>query len=111
MQLEAKKYLKDILTSIEHITLFISGIKSLKEYSSNMLLKRGVERELEIIGEAVNKAVKILPDIEISNSRRIINTRNRIIHGYDDVDDAIIWATVLKHLPILKEEVTRLLEQ
>jgi uncharacterized protein with HEPN domain len=110
MQPEVKKYLKDILTSIEHISSFTSGVSSLKDYASNMLLKRGVERELEIIGEVLNKAFTIDPELPISNARRIINTRNRIIHGYDDVDDAIIWAVVLKHLPILKTEVEILMK-
>lgn len=109
MSLEVKKYLSDILTSIDHILDFTKGISSLGEYSSNMLLKRGVERELEIIGEALSKALALEPDLQISDSRKIINTRNKIIHGYDQVDDAIIWAVILKHLPVLKIEAEKLM--
>ncbi|HTL82590.1 MAG TPA: HepT-like ribonuclease domain-containing protein [Bacteroidia bacterium] len=110
MSLELKKYFSDILTSISHIQSFTSGIHSINEYSSNLILKRAVERELEIIGEALNKSLSIDGDLRVSNARKIINTRNRIIHGYDKVDDAVIWAVVIKHLPTLKSEVEILLK-
>ena len=65
---------------------------------------------MEIIGEAANRILKQLPDIAITDIKKIIDTRNRIIHGYDSVSDEIIWAVVVKHLPKLYEEVTGFLE-
>ncbi|MBK5285479.1 MAG: DUF86 domain-containing protein [Bacteroidia bacterium] len=110
MQDEVKKYLQDILTAAEHILEFTSGIKSLDEYSKNLIVKRAVERELEIIGEALNSAMNLSGTLEITEARKIINTRNKIIHGYDKVEDAIIWAIILKHLPVLKMEVEKILK-
>ena len=74
-----------------------------------MLLKtrRAVERNVEIIGEAVNRIVQKDNSIILSNSRKIIDTRNRIIHGYDTVSDEIIWSILITHLPILKIEVEK----
>ena len=74
-----------------------------------MLLKtrRAVERNVEIIGEAVNRIVQKDNNIILSNSRKIIDTRNRIIHGYDTVSDEIIWSILITHLPILKIEVEK----
>ena len=74
------------------------------------MLRRAVEREIEIIGEAMNQVLKIDPDIRISSARKIISMRNRVIHGYDDVDDELVWGTIQRHLPILKNEVQELLK-
>lgn len=65
---------------------------------------------LAIIGEATNQILKEHPDIEISHARSIVNTRNYIIHGYDSLRPEIIWAIVINDLPILKQEVTGLLD-
>lgn len=73
------------------------------------MLRRAVEREFEIIGEALNKLHQVSPDIDISSKQKIVAMRNRVIHGYDKVDDEIVWGVILKHLPILKKEVTLLL--
>ena len=48
--------------------------------------------------------------VELTNARKIIETRNRIIHGYDTVSDEIIWSIVINHLPLLKQEVEQLLD-
>lgn len=74
-----------------------------------MKTRKAVERNLEIIGEALNRIVRINPDMNITNARRIVNTRNRIIHGYDTVSEDIIWAIVIKELPKLEEEIDRLM--
>lgn len=74
------------------------------------MLKRAIEREYEIIGEALNRITKIDPDIEISDIRKIISLRNRVIHGYDIVDDTIIWGIIVKYMPILKKEIYDLLK-
>ena len=109
MQDELKKYLFDINESIEHILLFTKDTKSLNDYTSNIFVKRAVERELEIIGEAMKEALILQPELTVTNARKIVNARNKIIHGYDVVDDAVIWSIVLRHIPILKIEIENLL--
>ncbi len=66
---------------------------------------------MEIVGEAVNRIVKKDKNFTIDNVEKIIGARNRIIHGYDKISDDLIWSIVIKHLPKLKDEVTRLLDE
>lgn len=66
-------------------------------------------RAREIIGEAVNRILSIEPDISIENARRIVDTRNWVIHGYDKVDDVIVWGIISMHLPLLRKQVENLL--
>ncbi len=73
------------------------------------MLRRAVERELEIIGEALNRLDKIDNNLHISSKKQIIGVRNRVIHGYDKVDNAIIWGIIIRYLPTLKQEIERLL--
>ena len=63
---------------------------------------------MEIIGEATKRILEIYPDINISNVRKIVGARNRIIHGYDDIDNTEIWSIVVNSLPILKKEIAEL---
>jgi len=69
------------------------------------LLRRAIERNLEIIGEATNRILKVNPDFEIKNAKRIIGLRNQIIHSYDNISDENIWSIVIIHIPNLKNEV------
>ena len=105
-----KKYLLDIQEGIQHIEIFTATINSFFDYENNLLVKRAVEREIEIIGEAMNRILKLDEDIEIENAKRIVGVRNRVIHGYDKVDDAIIWGILVKHLPILKKQLEILIQ-
>ncbi|OFX55420.1 MAG: hypothetical protein A2046_12425 [Bacteroidetes bacterium GWA2_30_7] len=106
-----QKWLYDILFSIDEIEkYFISYKKTLLEYKQNTVLKRAIERNLEIIGEAVNKILKINPEIQIINAKKIVGLRNQIIHSYDSISDENIWAIIINHIPKLKEEVVRLLK-
>lgn len=105
MRREVKKYLFDIQTSIESIFEFLGERRDFYEYQNNKLLRRGIEREIEIIGEAVNRIMKIAPEIRIENARQIVDTRNWVIHGYDKVDDVVIWGIISTHLPKLKKEI------
>ena len=57
----------------------------------------------------MTRILKIVNDIVISNARKIVDVRNRIIHGYDSVSDDIIWGIIIRNLPILKVEVEQLL--
>lgn len=108
---EIKKYLFDIKESINSIEDFLGATSSLHDYLENKLLRRAIEREIEIIGEAVNKILKIDPDIDISDSRRIVNLRNRIIHGYNSVDNKIMWGVISKDIPKLKKQVEILISK
>jgi uncharacterized protein with HEPN domain len=111
MQPEIRACLFDILKAIDEIDSFFDGmIKEFLTFVSDTKTKRAVERNLEIIGEAANRAYKIDKEISLPNIREIIATRNRIIHGYDDVSDQIIWSIVVDYLPDLKIAVKRLLE-
>ena len=74
-------------------------------------MRRSIERELEIIGEAVSKILRIDPDIAINNARKIVSLRNQVIHSYDDVDNETAWGIIINHLPKLKENVDKLLEE
>ena len=74
------------------------------------MLKRAIERNLEIIGEAMNRILKEDPGFLIENSKRIISLRNQIIHGYDSVSDESIWGIINLHLPKLKTEIDSLIK-
>jgi uncharacterized protein with HEPN domain len=111
MTLQSKKYLDDILYAIELIEEFVSEINSYSEYSDDKKTCSAVERQLGIIGEAVNKFDKINPKERLENTAQIIGLRNRIIHAYDSINDAVIWAIIKKHLSALKEEVKIKLKQ
>jgi uncharacterized protein with HEPN domain len=91
MQREILKYLLDIKGSIDSIYEYLGDKQDFNEYKANKLLRRGIERELEIIGEATSRILKIDNSIDISDSRRIVDLRSWVIHGYDNVDDVIIW--------------------
>lgn len=106
---EIKKWLQDILDSINSINDFIGSPRLFDQYEKNKLLRRAVEREIEIIGEAVNRLNKQKPDLIISNAKQIIATRNRVAHAYDAVNNSLIWGIVINHLPNLKSEVEELL--
>lgn len=106
-----KKHLQDILTAIEEIESFFGDKPKLFEYFySNLCLRRATERNIEIIGEAMNRILKTDRNIAITNSRKIVDARNYIIHGYDSLSADILWSMVINHLPKLKDEVTALLD-
>lgn len=111
MDEKVKKFLLDIEESIHHIEEFTKDVSSFFDYEKHLMLKRAVERELEIIGEAMKRILELDEGVEIQNARRIVDLRNRVIHGYDKVDDGVIWGILRKHIPILKEEVAILLSE
>jgi uncharacterized protein with HEPN domain len=80
-------------------------------YIEDVRTKRATERNIEIIGEAMNRILKANHEIEISYSRNIVDARNRIIHGYDTVSDALIWSIVTRYLPVLKLDVEILVDE
>jgi len=111
MQRDILKYLFDIRESIKSIYEFLGESRNFNEFKSNKLLKRGIERELEIIGEATNKILKLNSSIEISDAMRIVDLRNWIIYSYDKIDDVIIWGIISKDIPKLKIQIDILLNE
>jgi len=109
MDNEIKKYLFDIQESIDSIQKYLGDKRDFKGYMADKMLRRAVEREFEIIGEAMTRIEKLDSTIEISSKRQIISMRNRVIHGYDKIDNEIIWGTIVRHLPTLKLEIDNLL--
>jgi len=112
MDNEIKTWLYDILQSITEIESYFEQKPMLFEnYSKDIKTKRAVERDIEIIGEAVNRILKKDSNFTIENAKRIIGTRNRIAHAYDNISDDMIWSIVINHLPKLKVEVLLLLDK
>ena len=112
MDNDIKTWLYDILQSINQIESYYEDKpKKFKEFVADIKTKRAVERNLEIIGEAVNRILKKDKNFQLKNAEKIIGTRNRIIHGYDKVSDDLIWSIVINHLPKLKTEVENLLSK
>ncbi len=106
------KWLHDINVAIDEIDSFFGeDEKRFDSYKSNLILKRAIERDLEIIGEATNRILRKNPDFKIENSKSIIGLRNFIIHSYDNITDETIWAIIINHLPKLKRNVVFILNK
>lgn len=109
MNLKIKKFLFDIHECIGSIESYLGEKRDFKTFIANKMLRRAIEREFEIIGEAMNRLEQLDPTIAISNKRQIIDLRNKVIHGYDKIDNKIIWGVIIRHLPKLKKEVKTIL--
>lgn len=103
------KLLEDVLQAGEQIQEFVRGV-SLDTYRQNILLRSAVERQFEIIGEALNRLARIDLDVfrQITDARRIVSFRNVLIHGYGVIDDEIVWEAIQHRLPQLLDEIRRL---
>lgn len=112
MRLEAKKYLYDIQQAAARIAEFTVG-KQFADYERQSMLRSAVERQFQVLGEALAQLAKL--DVKlagrISQHRRIIAFRNILIHGYANVDDRLVWDVVETKLPILRREVETLLSE
>ena len=106
------KWLYDIQQAISEIESYFPSKMVFSEYKENIMLKRAVERDLEIIGEAVNRIVKRDKSLEekITEAKAIISLRNFVIHSYDSVSDENIWSILIMHLPKLKQEIEDLIQ-
>lgn len=110
MDNEIRTWLYDILQSINEIESYFTDQNFIFEvYTQDVKTKRAVERNLEIIGEAVNRILKNNKNYPLENATNIVATRNRIIHGYDSISDELIWSIVINHIPKLKQDVLQLL--
>ena len=110
MKHEIYVWLEDIRKSIEEINEFLPDDISYSEFEKDLKTRKAVERNIGIIGEALNRILKVDPQINISDSRKIVDTRNRFIHGYDTITPDVLWLIIKKSLPILMNEVKELLK-
>ena len=112
MDKEIKTWLFDIISAITEIeSFFEEGEKTFENYRSDLKTKRAVERNIEIIGEAIKRILDKDDNISLTNARKIVDARNRIIHGYDTISDDVIWGMIINHLPKLKNEVEKLMSE
>ena len=103
--------LHQILQCIDEVYLFIGTPLTFERYDSDVFLQKAVERNLEIIGEAVKRIKEIDDNVAITDARKIINARNLISHGYDEIQNERIWVIIIKSLPFLKEDVLSLMRE
>ena len=104
-------WFEDIIKAIDEIFEFLPEKRDFLEYQKDLKTKRAVERNIEIIGEAINRIIKHKDvDFKIDNTQKIIGTRNRIAHEYDSISDEVIWTIIIRELPELKKEIQKLLE-
>jgi uncharacterized protein with HEPN domain len=110
--LEIRKYLFDILQGCDLLKRFTAG-KTFDDYTADPMLRSAVERQFEIIGEALNQALQLDPSLEtqISSTRRIIAFRNRLIHGYASIAGEVVWGVLEANLATLYQEVEILLKE
>ena len=107
-----QKHLMDVLNAAIEVESFFEGKPKLfQEFQNDILRQRAVERNVEIMGEAINRILKLNPDFQLPNAKAIINTRNRVIHGYDSVTTEFLWSLIINHIPSLKMDVEHLLEK
>jgi uncharacterized protein with HEPN domain len=109
MQLKIIKYLLDI----ESVILEIETVKTktnnnFNSFQSDILLQRAVERDLEIIGEAIRKILEFDQTISITSANNIIGLQNIISHAYDSVEPEMIWGIIQNNIPLLADEINSL---
>lgn len=110
MKLETAKRLHDAKLACEEIQTFCAGV-SKEAFLADRGLKLIVQKLIEIVGEALRQAHSLDPDMveRIADYRRIINTRNRIVHGYDSVDYGLLWDISRTRIPELERAISRVL--
>lgn len=86
----------------------IKSGNNFQNFESEILLRRAIERDLEIIGEAIKKILELEPTIQISSARKIIGLRNIISHAYDSIEPEIIWGIIQRDISILQTETNQI---
>ena len=109
---EVRKYLFDIAEACDLITEFVAG-KNFSDYQQDRMLRSAVERQFEIVGEALLGLLRIAPDLQtrVSDTRRIVAFRNRLIHGYASVADEVVWGVVETNLGVLRRDIAQLIDE
>lgn len=112
MRLESKKWLADILDAAKNVLAFTHG-RRIEDYSTDAMMRAAVERKFSIMGEAMNRLRREDPETaaRITAGREIIAFRNLLVHGYDEVDDAVVWDVIQNEVPRLLGEVEVLLRE
>jgi uncharacterized protein with HEPN domain len=112
MRLEAKKYLHDMSEAAAQVARYTAG-KTFDDYMRESMMRDAVERQLQIVGEALTRLQKLDPSVSvrITEHRQIIGFRNLLVHGYAEIDDRLVWNIVEEKLPILRREVDALLRE
>ena len=104
------KHLQDVLDAINDLeSCFVDFPNRFDLFEKDIMRRCVVERKTEIMGEAINRIRKKDPSFEIPNAKEVINTRNRIIHGYDSVETEFLWGLVVRHIPELKKDIERII--
>lgn len=111
MDFRIKTLLLDILQCIDEIYIFLGDQKDFLAYRADLKTKKAIERNIGIIGEAVNRILKVDNNFQLKNAKNIIGTRNRIIHSYDNISDEVIWTIISRELKDLKTQVEDLLKE
>ena len=112
MQPRSRKLLEDVRDAAAFVRQ-ITGDRTLQQYSADRMLRQAVERNFEIIGEALKRLAAGDPATagRIGEYRQIIAFRNILIHGYDLVDHAVVWSVIETQLPVLVDDVSALLRE
>ena len=110
MENEINVRLEDVRQAIEELFSFLPEKRDYAAFQKDLKGRRAIERNIEIIGEAINRILKVDPNLPITHARKIVDTRNRISHGYDTVSAEILWSIIVKDLGKLQEEVNYLLK-
>lgn len=112
MRRNPHSFLWDVCDAANAIADFIRG-RDFHHYMGDRMLRSAVERQFEIIGEALSQLAKIEPNLaaRVSDLRRIVGFRNTLIHGYDRIDDASVWRVVAEDLPSLRQQAAALLAE
>lgn len=107
---EVLTYLQDVLDAINEMqSCFVDFPNRYNLFEKDIMRRCVVERKVEIMGEAINRIRKTDPSLDIPNARAIIDTRNRIIHAYDNVQPEFLWSLVKRHIPELKTDIERII--
>lgn len=107
---EVLTYLQDVLDAIDDLqSCFVDFPNRYDLFEKDIMRKCVVERKVEIMGEAINRIRKKDPELMIPNARAIVDTRNRIVHAYDNIQPEFLWSLVVRHIPELKKDIEKIL--
>ena len=108
---QLNKYLQDMLQAISEIEMAEDRFgRQYDIFENDVIFRKFVERNKQILGEAMNRILKIYPDIKITSARKVVDTRNYVIHAYDSLKPDILWAIVINHIPRLKDDIMQIIE-
>ncbi len=111
-KIEVLTYLQDVMDAINDMqSCFVDFPNRYDVFENDMMRRCVVERKVEIMGEAINRIRKTDPSVIIPNARAIIDTRNRIIHAYDNVQPEFLWSLVIRHIPELKKDIEHIITE